>query len=210
MYVGGSFSWVTNSDGTAIPASLVAAWDGSDWTALGSGLFHGDPLRSVRGLALASDGTLYAGGLFNSSGGVPISLVAQWDGSGWSALGSGVYGNGFNGAVVFALTTSGTSLFVGGAFTRAGTVSSAYAAQAILGPPSIPARSCRMTPNNESYYYGFDVSGGALQRVIIEASTDLTNWGPVQTNVLGSGPLNFVDPNADKYPMRFYRVQQVK
>ena len=41
--------------------------------------------------ALAVSGTdLYAGGQFNTAGGVPASNIAKWNGSAWSALGSGM------------------------------------------------------------------------------------------------------------------------
>ena len=40
--------------------------------------------------ALAVSGTnLYAGGSFSTAGGVPANFIAKWDGSTWSALGSG-------------------------------------------------------------------------------------------------------------------------
>ena len=109
LYAAGAFTSVTNSDGVAVPANLIAAWDGSSWSALGSGLLNLDNISTVRALAVSSDGNLYAGGLFNLAGGVPVNLIAQWDGSAWSALGSGISGNSFNGAAVSALTMSGTS-----------------------------------------------------------------------------------------------------
>ena len=43
--------------------------------------------------ALAVSGTnLYAGGYFTKAGGVPANYIAKWDGSAWSALGSGTGG----------------------------------------------------------------------------------------------------------------------
>ena len=40
------------------------------------------------------------------------------------------------------------------------------------------------------------------QTNVVQASTNLVNWVPLQTNV---GPFIFMDPNATNYPMRFYR-----
>jgi hypothetical protein len=40
---------------------------------------------------------------------------------------------------------------------------------------------------------------------IIECSTDLENWQPLQTN---SSPFTFIDTNAASYPLRFYRAVQ--
>lgn len=54
-------------------------------------------------LALAWDGTsLYAGGGFLAEGGTPANYVARWDGTSWSALGSGMN------FVVYALAWDGT------------------------------------------------------------------------------------------------------
>jgi trimeric autotransporter adhesin len=41
--------------------------------------------------ALAVSGsTLYAGGDFTTAGGIAANYIAQWNGSSWSALGSGM------------------------------------------------------------------------------------------------------------------------
>ena len=70
--------------GTA--ANYVAKWDGSIWTALGSGL--GD---RVNALALSGN-DLYAVGSFTNAGGTAANHIAKWNGSSWAALGSGVSG----------------------------------------------------------------------------------------------------------------------
>jgi len=44
----------------------------------------------VDALALDGSGNLYAGGWFPTAGGVPANYIARWDGSAWSALGSGM------------------------------------------------------------------------------------------------------------------------
>jgi hypothetical protein len=105
LYIGGRFTFV----GTAF-ASGVAKWDGTTWSALGSGMTNDV-------YALAVSGTnLYAGGMFTTAGGVPANYIAKWDGSAWSALGSGV------GSTVRALAVSGTNLYAGGMFYTAGGV----------------------------------------------------------------------------------------
>ena len=83
LYAGG---WFTKAGG--VPANRIAKWDGSAWSALGSGMATATTLGS---LALAVSGTdLYAGGYFTTAGGVPANGIAKWDGSAWSALGSGM------------------------------------------------------------------------------------------------------------------------
>src|SRR5438477_245468 len=46
----------------------------------------------VFGLAV-SGGDLYAGGKFTTAGGSAANYIAKWDGSSWSALGSGIGGS---------------------------------------------------------------------------------------------------------------------
>ncbi len=106
VYVGGSFYVI----GTVV-ANYIAKWDGSNWSALGSGMN-----RPVSALAV-SGANLYAGGRFTTAGGVTANSIARWDGSNWSALGSGVDGG------VSALAVSGANLYVGGEFWTAGGVS---------------------------------------------------------------------------------------
>jgi len=53
----------------------------------------------------------------------------------------------------------------------------------------------------------FKVIGPSDSNVVIQASTDLQTWIPLQTNVLGSGLLYFSDAQSPANVRRFYRVQ---
>ena len=64
------------------------------------------------------DGNIYAGGTFSYIGGVAASGVAEWNGSNWLALGSGVGDPVFPYVDAFAL--DGSNVYVGGPFTTAG------------------------------------------------------------------------------------------
>ena len=55
--------------------------------------------------------------------------------------------------------------------------------------------------------FGFDVSGPSGASVVIQGSTDLQTWIPLQTNLLGSGPLHFSDAQSPANTRRFYRVE---
>ena len=206
VYAAGTFTSVTNTSGMAVPANHIAQWNGTEWSALGSGLSGYGWDSSGQALAVACDGNLYVAGLFNSAGGVPANYIAQWDGGMWSPLGSGISAYGINGAAGCALTISGTSLFVGGYFTMAGTNVSAQVAEAVLSPPRIMTTNSSFGFTNRSGEFGFEVSGGALQRVVVEGSTNLMNWVPLQTNLMGNASLSFSDPSAPSFPQRFYRV----
>ena len=62
----------------------MAKWNGSAWSALGSGVDN-----SVHALAM-SGSDLYVGGDFSAAGGSSANRVAKWNGSAWSALGAGL------------------------------------------------------------------------------------------------------------------------
>ena len=112
LYAGGSFT--TTVGGTANALARVGKWNGSAWSALGSGLNN-----AVNALVFDGSGNLYAGGGFSSlQGGTPNTLlnIAKWDGSTWSALTRSGPDNTVN---ALALDSSGT-LYAGGNFTTSG------------------------------------------------------------------------------------------
>src|SRR5207244_11817312 len=80
LYVGG---WFTTAGGS--PATNIAKWNGSRWSALGS-TSH---MTNLNALAV-SGSDLYAGGTFTTAGGSPANCIARWNGSSWSPLGSGM------------------------------------------------------------------------------------------------------------------------
>jgi len=109
LFVGGSF---TTAGGGG--ANNIAKWDGSAWSALGTGVGS-----TVQALAVMGE-DLYAGGGFTTAGGAAASLVAKWNGIGWSALGAGVNHTTSSARTVNALAVSGTDLYAGGLFNQAG------------------------------------------------------------------------------------------
>ncbi len=85
LYVGGRF---TSINGVA--ANRVAKWNGASWSALGAGMSYDDDTCRVRTLAYRN-GSLYAGGTFDSAGGVSAPCVAKWDGQAWHPMPFGEY-----------------------------------------------------------------------------------------------------------------------
>jgi hypothetical protein len=55
--------------------------------------------------------------------------------------------------------------------------------------------------------FGFNLNWASDQTVVVEASTNLLNWQPVQTNTLTTGSAWFSDPQWTNYPGRFYRLR---
>jgi hypothetical protein len=105
----------------AVPAKNVAKWDGSDWSAIGSGLSSSDithqDSRVIYAVAAASGGIVYAGGYFDASGTVPLQNIARWDGTDWSSVHGGI-----NGIVSVLALDDSEHLYAGGFFDTAGTV----------------------------------------------------------------------------------------
>jgi len=118
LFAGGNFT-----EAGGIPADNIGAWDGAGWQRIPAG----GPDTQITAMGVYDDGTgsgdsLYIGGQFVLVGGQSISRIAQYDGSAWSSLGSGLSAGQFDGA--FALHVfddgQGRALFVGGGFTTAG------------------------------------------------------------------------------------------
>src|SRR5712664_2144514 len=112
IYIGGRFTAV----GTNL-ANNIAAWNGTNWSAFGLGLTNTSGF-AVTALALDGAGNLYVGGGFSYAGGLPATNIAKWDGTNWSAIGSGL-----NGSVTAVAVDGSGNLYAGGSFTMAGTVS---------------------------------------------------------------------------------------
>ena len=122
LYAAGYFSTAGG-----VPATNIAQWDGRIWSALGSGIGDSNAWVNVDALACDDSGNLYAGGRFTTAGRVSATNIAQWNGSAWLALGSGI---GDTNADVFALTCdSSGNLYEGGDFTSAGDVSATNIAE---------------------------------------------------------------------------------
>ena len=115
LYVSGIF----DSAG-GMPVNNIAIWDGSNWSALGNGITGYAVHTAVHTLAVYN-GILYAGGYFDSAGGMATNNVAEWDGSKWLPLGAGITdSNAFFGGDVIALTAYNGDLYAGGIFNIAG------------------------------------------------------------------------------------------
>ena len=61
-----------------------------------------------------SGSDLYAGGQFTTAGGIAANYIAKWNGSNWTAVGSGTDG------AVHSLAVSGSDVYAGGIFRSAG------------------------------------------------------------------------------------------
>lgn len=55
--------------------------------------------------------------------------------------------------------------------------------------------------------FGFTFAGASNMVVVVDGSTDLIHWDPLQTNSLAGGMCGFGDPLWTNHPARFYRVR---
>lgn len=113
VYVGGAF---TSAGG--VPAQGLARWDGTNWAAIGGGLFPTP--TSLRAMAVYGGAVFVAGlmtNVFDTNGfNVPVTNIAAWNGSNWLALNGGTDG------AVSVLAVHDGWLYAAGSFTNAGGV----------------------------------------------------------------------------------------
>ncbi len=91
------------------------------WSALGAGVAGGINGGSVSSLAVYN-GELYAGGSFNTVGGIAVNNIAKWNGTNWSSVGSGIDPGYYNYHNVSSLITYNGELYASGYFSIAGGV----------------------------------------------------------------------------------------
>ena len=176
LYAGGSF---TTAGG--ITANDIAQWNGTSWSALGSGMGSDFSFATVYALAV-SGSTLYAGGDFTTAGGIPANDIAQWNGSSWSALGSGMNSD------VDALAVSGSTLYAGGDFTTAGSTRQLHCAmerEQLVGPRFGDEQLIgvyALAVSGSTLYAGgnFTTAGGS-------AANYIAQWNGSSWSALGSG-----------------------
>jgi hypothetical protein len=101
LYVGGKF----DSAGT-IEANNLAMWNGSVWSAVGSGLKD-----STIGALTVFNNQLIVGGFLGPYS-KSIGIIDSWDGTKWTALGTGLTNYG----KIFALTVYDSIVYAGGLF----------------------------------------------------------------------------------------------
>jgi len=88
LVAGGSFAAMDNGAGAVPNTDGIAAWDGTNWSAMGTGTDGGG---TVHALAVEPTGDLLAGGDFPTMSGVANTIrVARWNGAVWAPLATGV------------------------------------------------------------------------------------------------------------------------
>ena len=184
VYIGGLFS---DAGGVANTA-FIAAWNGSAWSALGTGADD-----AVRKIIFDAAGNLYACGDFTSMGGVAnTARIAKWNGAVWSALSTGA-----NGAIWdIAINPLDGYLYATGQFSTIGGVAAAGIAKwdgaawvalgaGLTGGISPTGRSLAFNKNGDVFVGGtFTTADGVTCANVAEWTVTITGSTFV---ALGSG-----------------------
>jgi hypothetical protein len=123
LHVTGNF---INAGG--IPVNGIAAWDGTNWSPVGSGF------NNV-GYGMGEfNGELYTGGEFTEAGGIPVSVIAKWDGQTWAHTGMDFnYLNSPNDVLfVHTLENINNKLFIAGGFNNVVKNGTSYSCGSII------------------------------------------------------------------------------
>jgi hypothetical protein len=207
LWVGGSFQ---NGAGLAT-ADYLLGCDLTTGAARSTVANDGDVSGSVYALTADSNGVLYAGGGFINLAGIPeADHVAAYNGSSWSAMGTGPNGRAVD-DFVRSLTANGTTVYVGtDAVDVAGIAQADHVARwngsawSAVGTNS--AGSDGWFPASTSIYalapYGSILfAAGSFQNANgIATADDIAYfdgsvWRPLGSDGAGNGPVN-AQPNA--------------
>ena len=215
LYAGGSF---TTAGGTA--ANHIAKWNGSAWSALGSGM-------DSEVDALAVSGTdLYAGGCFTTAGGKVAGHVAKANIAisppvpphlqNWRFTAGPVRLGRKIGQAGRKLLLQASSDLKHWFTLRACQLTNAPLGFVHPESPLYPQRFYRLRaaegvalmeqPRCLGGQFNLNLVGEPGRTVVIEASTNLVNWMALATNLLGSDPIPFTDPESSQFGQRFYRL----
>ena len=178
-----------------IPATSIAKWDGSNWSALGGGITtwnftHGD----VSAIAV-NDSDVYVAGWFTTAGGVSVNNIARWDGSSWSDVGGGVSGEIVDqgGNRNYALAVSGSDVYIGGGFIQAGGTSAIRIARWSSGQWTSVGQSATNGKGADHHLKSIVVSGndlyvgGGFTTINGIIANHIAKWDGNNWSALGSG-----------------------
>ena len=184
IYAGGDFSAM----GGVASTKCIAKWNGSAWSAMGTGGVAAT--TQVRALMWNAASTyLYVGGNFTDIGGSGADYLARWDGAAWSVVGAAA---NLNGNVYALERVPGNTLgiYVGGAFTNAAAIASAdYIAKwsgtaysALSTGMNSDVQTMTVAPSGLLYVGGaFTTAGGVT--VAYNAIWNGTGFAPVGTGL---------------------------
>jgi len=184
LYAGGVFDLASG-----IPASRIAKWNGTNWSALGPGI------KGMYVFAISEfNGELFAGGRFDTAGNIPVRGIARWNGTAWSAAGSGIASDSPWPAAIHSLAVYNGELYAGGTFDSIDGISAYNIAKwngsswSPVGtginrmfPGTITIVNTLLVYNGELYAGGlFDIAGGTF-------ANSIAKWNSSTWSTVGNG-----------------------
>lgn len=171
VYIGGTFRSVGS-----VGAHRIAKWNTATntWSALGTGLSGFTSENSSISAIAVSGNKVYAGGSFSNIGGVFTSNIAVWNGTAWTAMGTGVNGT------VQVILAKGDDIYVGGNFTTAGGVAANRVAKwngtawSGLNSVNLPSTVVSMAFMGNDLYVGIPTT--TVANPFYFSKYDGTNW----------------------------------
>ena len=178
VYIGGEFAFAGSTN-----AGYIARWTGNEWRALGLGVQFSSIAGSVAAI-VQSGGLVYAAGQFTHVGGRPALNIAEWNGTDWRALGSGL-----NGTVSALAVGPDGHIYAGGAFTTAGGGSANYVARWNPGARTwSPLSSGASGSVSALLFRGPDLFvGGSFSSAGAVAASNVARWNGAAWSALGAG-----------------------
>lgn len=199
ILIGGDFIRVNGIERGHVARLLTDGSVDSSFSGLGAD-------GSVYSMALQLDGKILIGGSFTSVGGVIRYRIARLNTDGTLDL-TFDPGTGTDGPVYVVALAPDEHVIIGGDFTRF----NGFLRRGI-------ARLSPDDPIDIAFLPGTSLANGAIQMSInakpghpyaLEASSDLTQWTILRTNMAPGTTLSFTETNVTSFNNRFYRVRQV-
>lgn len=190
VYVGGAFNLAGS-----VAVNNIAMWDDSTqtWSALGSGVTIPSPpfgtTPRVSAITVQSN-DVYVGGSFTQAGGIIVNRIAQWNGTAWSAIGTGITSTGYPDVLSIAVNGPG-DIYAGGNFPdrlRHWNGSSWTAFGPIVGS----SVNALMLSGTDLYIGGAFTSAGGVSASYI-AKWNSSTWSALGTGV--NGPVYSIAKN---------------
>lgn len=193
LYAAGQFDLADGNN-----ATNIAFWNGTAWSALGNGINYNptdtNDTTTASVNALAYNGTnLYVGGTFNLAGTKTVTNMAKWNGTNWSAVGSGldytsVFSSDTTVPSVNALAFIGNNICAGGIFNVSGSVSLGNLAvwngsswSSLGGQADDEVDAIWVASPNKVYV------GGAFATIDNVPANAVAQWNGTNWNPLGTG-----------------------
>jgi trimeric autotransporter adhesin len=196
LYVGGQFTSVQGASGGPYARNYLAA---IDTTTGNPTAFNPGPDNYVWSLAISGDGsTLYAGGDFNnvqgaSGGPYTRNFIAAID----IASSNPTTWRPNPGGVACTLVLSGTTLYIGGAFTSVqGSSGGPYARNYIAAIDTITGNPTTWNPNANSFVYSLAVFGTTVYAGGQFTTLQGSSGGPYTRNYLAAIDTATANPTA--------------